>query len=61
MPSLANATFLLVFGLLENLITGTFKLPVFLDHLSRFALVTMTCFMGLDGLLHATIVWPQTQ
>jgi hypothetical protein len=58
MPSLANVTFLLVFGLLENVITGN-QAAVFLDHLYRFALVTMTCFMGLDGLLRATIVWPK--
>ena len=58
MPILASATLILVLGLLENLITGH-SAARFLDHLFRFALITMTCFMGLDGLLHALIEWPQ--
>ncbi len=58
MPILASATLILVLGLLENLITGH-SAARFLDHLSRFALVSMTCLMGLDGLLHAIIVWPK--
>lgn len=58
MPVLASICLLLVFGSLENLVTGS-QATHFLDHLFRFALVTMTIFMGIYGLLHTLLVWPQ--